>query len=86
MDLIAGNLGLNYKYQASETEPFEVYYYDFDHYGNKDIVLAYYNFGEQFPLRGRACSAEQVPEIKKKFETYDLFASSNITTVYEDDN
>ena len=86
MDLIAGNLGLNYKYQASETEPFEVYYYDFDHNGSKDIVLAYYNFGEQFPLRGRACSAEQVPEIKKKFETYDLFASANITTVYEDDN
>lgn len=86
MDLIAGNLGLNYKYQASETEPFEVYYYDFDYNGSKDIVLAYYNFGEQFPLRGRACSAEQVPEIKKKFETYDLFASANITKVYEDDN
>lgn len=86
MDLIAGNLGLNYKYQASEEEPFEVYYYDFDRNGSKDIVLAYYNFGEQFPLRGRACSAQQVPEIKQKFESYDLFASANITSVYEDEN
>ena len=30
LDIIAGNLGRNYKYKATESEPFEVYYYDFD--------------------------------------------------------
>ncbi len=81
-DLILGNLGLNYKYKATESEPFEVYYYDFDDNGSKDVVLTYYNFGIQYPLRGRQCSSEQVPMIKEKFENYDLFASADVTKVY----
>ena len=81
-DLIAGNLGLNYKYQASPEEPFSVYYDDFDANGKKDIVLAYYNFGEQFPLRGRECSSQQIPAIAQDFENYDIFASSDVADVY----
>ena len=82
-DFVLGNLGLNYKYKATETEPFEVYYNDFDGNGNKDIVLSYYNFGTQFPVRGRSCSSQQVPELAKKFETYELFASSKLEDIYE---
>jgi len=81
-DIVAGNLGRNYKYKASEQEPFEVYYYDFDKNGSKDVVLTYYNFGIKYPLRGRSCSSEQVPMLKEKFETYDLFASSDVYDVY----
>lgn len=85
LDFLAGNLGLNYKYQASNDEPFKVYYDDFDSNGSKDIVLAYYNFGELFPLRGRECSSQQIPELKESFETYDLFASSDIMDIYGPD-
>ena len=85
-DLIAGNLGLNYKYKATAQEPFEVHYDDFDENGAKDIVLSYYNFGEQVPLRGRSCSSEQVPMLAQKFKTYDLFASSNLVEVYGENN
>lgn len=81
-DFLVGNLGKNYKYKASEEEPFEVYYYDFDNSGSKDVVLTYYNFGIQYPLRGRECSSQQVPMIKEKFENYDLFASSDVFEVY----
>lgn len=84
IDYILGNLGLNYKYKASEEEPFEVYYRDFDQNGKEDIVLSYYNFGEKYPLRGRSCSSEQIPEIKQKFESYNLFASANLYDVYGD--
>ena len=81
-DFLVGNLGKNYKYKASKEEPFEVYYYDFDNSGSKDVVLTYYNFGIQYPLRGRECSSQQVPMIKEKFENYDLFASSDVFEVY----
>lgn len=81
-DLIAGNLGLNYKYKTSPTEPFDVHYYDFDSNGSKDIVLGYYNGGNHFPLRGRSCSSQQVPEIKKKFTSYNLFAAAELEEVY----
>lgn len=81
-DLIFGNLGRNYKYKATTKEPFDVHYSDFDDNGSMDIVLGYYNFGEHFPLRGRSCSSQQVPEIKEKFPTYNLFSSATIDEVY----
>jgi len=85
-DLVVGNLGLNYKYKASVEEPFEVFYDDFDDNGSKDIVLAYYNYGIQFPLRGFSCSSQQVPDLKDKFKKYDIFASLDVQEVYGEEN
>ncbi len=85
-DLLAGNLGLNYKYKASPEEPFEVHYDDFDNNGTKDIVLSYYNFGEQYPLRGRSCSSEQVPMLAEKFPSYNLFADATLSEAYGSEN
>ncbi len=82
MDLIAGNLGLNYNYKATEKKPFEVFYYDFDNNGSKDLVLAYYNSGILYPLRSRKTSSLQIPAIKKKFRTFDQFAKANVIEVY----
>ena len=85
-DIVVGNLGLNYKYKASVDEPFEVFYDDFDENGSNDIVLAYYNYGIQFPLRGFSCSSQQVPDLKDKFEKYDIFASLDVQQVYGEEN
>ncbi|MDN5202108.1 FG-GAP-like repeat-containing protein [Fulvivirgaceae bacterium BMA10] len=82
VDLIAGNLGLNYKYKATSDEPFEIYARDFDENGSLDIVLGYYDGGELFPLRGRECSSNQMPFIKEKFPTYNDFGSASLKQVY----
>lgn len=81
-DFIAGNLGLNYKYKTSVSEPFDVHYYDFDENGSRDVVLGYYNFGEKFPLRGFSCSSNQIPQLKTDIGQYNLFASMNLNDVY----
>jgi len=83
-DYIAGNLGLNYKYQASLEEPFSIYCDDFDKNGTYDIVLGYYNNGECYPVRGRQCTSEQMPFITEKFPDYESFASSNLLDIYEE--
>ncbi len=82
MDLIAGNLGKNYKYKATEQHPFEIYTTDFDESGGLDIVLGYHDDGDLFPLRGRECSSNQMPFIKKKFPTYDAFGKATLPEVY----
>lgn len=82
LDIIAGNLGLNYKYKASDGEPFEVYSDDFDQNGSLDIVLSYYEHGEIFPVRGKDCSSQQIPTLKDKFPTYESFGSANLTDIY----
>jgi hypothetical protein len=83
IDLVGGNLGLNYKYKASPAEPFEIYANDFDESGNIDIVLGYYNQGDLYPLRGRECSSNQMPFIKEKFPTYDAYGKATLEEVYE---
>ena len=84
-DLLAGNLGENYKYQAKGEESFDIFFNDFDGNRTGDIVLGYYNEGEQYPVRGRQCSSEQMPGIAKKFKTYDEFSTAKITDVYDAD-
>lgn len=84
IDYVAGNLGYNYKYQATLEEPFSVYSKDFDANGKNDIVLSYYDVdGKCYPLRGRSCSSQQIPEIKKKFPSYNLFSEATLTDVYD---
>ncbi len=84
IDLVAGNLGLNCKYKASNESPFEVYASDFDNSGTNDIVLGYYDNEKLVPLRGRECSSNQMPFIKKKFPTYNAFAKASITDVFNE--
>jgi len=81
-DIIAGNLGLNYKYKASLEEPFHVFYGDYDTNGNGDIILGYYNEGTLFPLRGKQCTSNQMPIISKKFNSYDSFGKATLADIY----
>ncbi len=82
VDLIAGNLGKNYKYQASPAAPFKVYLNDFDANESADIVLSYRKGDKEFPLRGRQCSSQQMPAIKVKFQDYNSFASATLNQIY----
>jgi hypothetical protein len=82
IDFIVGNLGLNYKYKASEEETFDIYFNDFDGNNTQDIVLSYFNGGKKYPLRGRECSSQQMPDIKHKFESYASFSTATLEDVY----
>ena len=77
-DIIAGNLGLNYKYHASKEKPFHVYTNDFDNNGTEDIVLAKYYNSKQVPVRGKSCTSQQMPFLKEKIKTYTDFANSDL--------
>ncbi|MEO5563679.1 MAG: FG-GAP-like repeat-containing protein, partial [Chitinophagaceae bacterium] len=78
MDLVAGNLGENYKFQASKEKPFEVFAKDFDGNGTNDIFLAKHLNDIMVPIRGRECTSQQCAIIAKKFPTYLSFAESDL--------
>ncbi len=81
-DLILGNLGENYKFQASVEKPFQVYAKDFDGNGTNDIFLArYYRDSLLVPIRGRECTSQQLPVIARKFPTYVSFAESDLEDI-----
>ncbi|GAA4933831.1 VCBS repeat-containing protein [Algibacter agarivorans] len=78
MDIIAGNLGLNYKFHASNEKPFKVYTTDFDFNGTQDIILAKEYKGEEVPVRGKTCMTQQIPDLAKKIPSYNDFANKNL--------
>lgn len=86
LDLVAGNLGENYKYKADYNNPFKVYAKDFDANNTFDIVLGFYEDETLYPLRGRECSSNQMPFIKDKYKTYEAFAKASLVDIYGVEN
>ncbi|MEM0996206.1 MAG: VCBS repeat-containing protein [Bacteroidota bacterium] len=81
-DFVAGNLGLNTKYRGNFAAPFLVYSGDLDENGQSDIVLGYHQDGVPYPVRGRQCSSEQIPDLKTKFPNYNTFAEASLVDIY----
>ena len=52
-----------------------------DKNGTCDIVLSKEYNGKLVPTRGRECSSQQMPFVKKKFPSYDLFSEATVHDV-----
>ncbi len=85
-DLIAGNMGKNFKYKATAYEPFEIYCNDYDSNGTNDIILAYYNDGISYPVKGRRELSRQIPELFEKIPTYGQYAVSSMEEIIGKEN
>ena len=85
-DLVAGNFGLNSKYFGTTEKPFEVYYYDFDNNGLKDIVMAYNDSGKKYPFRRKKDVAIQIPSINTRFKTFSSYAKADIFEIFGEKN
>ena len=78
LDIVAGNLGLNYKFHASSEKPFHVYTNDFDYNGTVDVFLAKDYKGMEVPIRGKTCASQQLPHLANKIPSYNDFASRDL--------
>ncbi len=77
IDLLAGNLGTNSKFQVSQLEPLRMYYYDYDHNGKKEQFLTYYLNHQEVPFASFGELKAQLPSIKKKYLYAKNFASAS---------
>ncbi|MGC4039135.1 MAG: VCBS repeat-containing protein [Chitinophagaceae bacterium] len=77
-DLVIGNMGLNTQFSASDKEPLELFYSDFDKNGSIDPVFSYYIQGKRYPYLTRDELAGQMPIFKKRFSNFKSYA--DITT------
>ncbi len=84
LDIIAGNLGLNYKFHASKEKPFHVYTSDFDFNGVEDIILAKNYNDREVPVRGKTCMTQQLPHLASAIPTYEEFANADLDGIVGD--
>jgi len=85
IDFVVGNLGLNYKYKASQEKPFYIFADDYDQNGTQDVFLAKEIDDKLVPIRGKECSSEQLPHLKEKFKSYREFANAELFDIIETD-
>jgi hypothetical protein len=88
LDIIAGNLGLNCEYGATETTPMELFATDLDGNGSIDPVFCYYILDEDgtrrsHPEASRKKLAAQAPFIKKKFLYNRDYANAGFNDIYK---
>ena len=82
IDLLAGNLGLNSKLKATEKEPVQLFYNDFDNNGKKEQVLSYYLGGRQIPFATKDELQKQIPLIKKNYLYAADFAKASMNNIF----
>ena len=80
IDLIAGNLGLNSRLQASAQEPVHLYFNDFDDNGKKEQVLTYFVQHKEVTFASKDELQRQMPVLKKKF----IYAGDFATAAFKD--
>jgi enediyne biosynthesis protein E4 len=82
LDLIAGNLGLNTKYQPSPAQPALLFYGPFGGGGSNLIIEAYHERDQLYPQRGFDELFRQQLALRDRFLNFHEFSSTNLSGVF----
>jgi hypothetical protein len=77
-DIIAGNMGLNTQFKASEKEPLELYFDDFDENGSIDPIFNFYIQGKSYPYVTRDELVNHMPKFKAQFNTFESYSTAGL--------
>ncbi|WP_375583861.1 VCBS repeat-containing protein [Cyclobacterium xiamenense] len=81
-DLLAGNLGLNSQAKASDEQPAEMYFKDFDDNGAVDPILSLYIEGEPYPYLTRDELLDQISSMRTRFTDYASYAEAKLENIF----
>ncbi|RZM23751.1 MAG: RNA-binding protein, partial [Pedobacter sp.] len=81
-DLILGNLGLNSQCRASDAEPAELIYKDFDDNGAIDPILCFYIMGSSYPYLTRDEMLDQMSIMRPRFPDYKSYADATMKEIF----
>ena len=84
-DLVVGNLGLNSQLKASDKEPAELFYKDFDDNGSVDPILCFYNKGKSYPYITRDELLDQMSIMRTRFPDYKSYADATMKDIFKSD-
>lgn len=81
-DLVVGNQGLNTQCRASDREPAELIYKDFDNNGKVDPILCLYVQGKSYPHATRDELLDQLGVLRHRFTNYESYSNATLTDVF----
>jgi hypothetical protein len=81
-ELFIGNHGRNSQLFASDREPLELLYKDFDSNGSTDAIMGYYIQGEKYPSASRDEILGQVLFLKKRYLDFKSFSGVKMDDLF----
>jgi hypothetical protein len=84
-DLVFGNLGVNTQCRASDKEPADLYYKDFDDNGAIDPLFCFYIHGKSYPYCTRDELLDQVSTMRTRFTDYKSYADATLQEIFTPD-
>ncbi|WP_448636245.1 FG-GAP repeat domain-containing protein [Pedobacter panaciterrae] len=81
-DIVIGNTGLNTQCKATEQEPAEMYYKDFDDNGSVDPILCFYIQGKSYPYVTRDEMLDQMSIMRTRFPDYKSYADASMKDIF----
>ncbi|MEL6252815.1 MAG: VCBS repeat-containing protein [Bacteroidota bacterium] len=85
LDILAGNVGLNIQFKASDEEPAQLYYSDFDNNGSVDPIFCYYIQGKSYPFVTRDEMLGQLANLKSKYTSFASYANHQMINIFTPD-
>ncbi|MEK6477481.1 VCBS repeat-containing protein [Catalinimonas sp. 4WD22] len=84
-DLVLGNMGLNTQCKASDSEPAEIFFKDFDDNGSVDPVFSFYIQGKSYPSVTRDELLDQMAMMRTRFSDYDSYADAQLKDIFTEE-
>ncbi len=81
-DILAGNWGLNTKFNASVERPITLYINDFDGNGSIETVVTYFHGDKETVFSSKDELVKQMPFLNKKFLFYKDFAKASLEELF----
>jgi hypothetical protein len=83
-DLVAGNWGLNNKYNVTKETPLYAFNNDVDNDGKNDLILSYCYKGQYYPFRPKNDLEQELPYLKKEYLSYQKMAPKTTSEIFKD--
>jgi len=82
VDFIVGNLGLNSRLHASDSEPVTMYAKDFNGTGPFEQIISVYNQGTSYPIAMRDELLGAVPSLTARYPRYRDYANQTVRDIF----
>ncbi|KAA0989726.1 VCBS repeat-containing protein [Dyadobacter aurulentus] len=81
-DMVIGNMGLNTQCKASDQEPVQMLYKDFDDNGSVDPIMSFYIQGKSYPYVTRDEMLDQMSIMRTRFQDYKSYAEVSVKEIF----
>ena len=82
VDFVVGNLGLNSRMRASDTEPATLHVKDFDGNGFSESILSWYSAGVSRPMTLRDDLGRALPMLRPRLTSYEGYAAMSVADIF----